>query len=646
MTGAASIGAALAEADRNQALLAAGLARVRTRLERVLAGREGAGAAEAAVKAADEAWDRLSARGTEAPLGRVFAGLGLTPFEADLLLLCAGVELDTALAAVVARMRGPGEPAEASFAVALAALDEPHWNAVSPGRPLRYWHCLTLAGASPTRASLVIDERTLTAMLGMADLDRALLDRARPLEAGDLMAPSQIEAAQVLGRGWRAGRGAQGLTGPHAEDRRAVAAQAARDLGMAAYLVRAAELPTDPAERSRLQRLWEREAIFRPLCLVVETGAGEAGAEAAVALAEGCACPIVLSARRRLAGPAGTAWHPVPAPRPEEQEALWHQALGVRANGALAEVPHVLSQFDLSAADIARVGRATAREGGRLWPRCRALAEPRLAALAERIEPVAGWERLVLPPRARETLTHIAAQVRNRFTVYHRWQLARSETRGRGISALFSGASGTGKTLAAEVLARELDLDLYRIDLSAVVSKYIGETEKNLAQIFDAAEGGGVILLFDEADALFGERSQVSDSHDRYANIEIAYLLQRMEAFGGLSILTTNIRDAIDQAFLRRLRFLIDFPFPDRALRREIWARNLPAAVDRAGLDLDGLARLNVAGGTIRNIALNAAFLAADQDAAISMEHLRRAAVYEYDKMGRPLSPSETEGWS
>src|SRR5206468_1643826 len=195
-----------------------------------------------------------------------------------------------------------------------------------------------------------------------------------------------------------------------------------------------------------------------------------------------------------------------------------------------------------------------------------------------------------------------------------------------------------GKTKAAEVLAGELDLDLYRIDLSAVVSKYIGETEKNLRRVFDAAEEGGAILLFDEADALFGKRSEVKDSHDRYANIEVSYLLQRMEAHRGLSILTTNLKSALDTAFLRRLRFVIEFPFPDCAQREGIWRRAFPPATPTEALDHAVLARLDVAGGSIRNIALGAAFLAADAGEPVRMRHVLRAAESEYQKLEKPFA--------
>ncbi len=199
--------------------------------------------------------------------------------------------------------------------------------------------------------------------------------------------------------------------------------------------------------------------------------------------------------------------------------------------------------------------------------------------------------------------------------------------------------------MAAEVLARELRLDLYRIDLSAVVSKYIGETEKNLRRVFDAAEAGGAILLFDEADALFGKRGEVKDSHDRYANIEVSYLLGRMEAYRGLAILTTDLKDALDAAFLRRIRFIVQFPFPGQAEREAIWRGIYPAPTPTEGLDSARLAQLNVAGGDIRNIALKAAFLAADAGEPVRMAHLLRATRHEYTKLERPLTGAEIGGW-
>jgi SpoVK/Ycf46/Vps4 family AAA+-type ATPase len=272
-------------------------------------------------------------------------------------------------------------------------------------------------------------------------------------------------------------------------------------------------------------------------------------------------------------------------------------------------------------------------------------ARPKLDDLAQRIEPAATWDDLVLPKVGLQVLRDVATQVHHRMTVYQSWGFATKGLRGLGISALFSGASGTGKTMAAEVLASELRMDLYRIDLSAVVSKYIGETEKNLRRVFDAAEEGGAILLFDEADALFGKRSEVKDSHDRYANIEVSYLLQRMEAYRGLAILTTNLKSALDTAFLRRLRFLIDFPFPDARSRAEIWRRIFPRQTPTENLDAAKLAQLNIAGGNIRNIALHAAFLAADAHEPVRMNHLLRAAQSEYAKLEKSLTDAEVRGF-
>jgi len=277
--------------------------------------------------------------------------------------------------------------------------------------------------------------------------------------------------------------------------------------------------------------------------------------------------------------------------------------------------------------------------------RCASLSR-RGRSLAQRIEPAATWDDLVLPDLQRAVLRDIATHVHHRATVYESWGFGAKGARGLGISALFAGASGTGKTMAAEVLANQLRLDLYRIDLSQVVNKYIGETEKNLRRVFDAAENGGAILLFDEADALFGKRSEVKDSHDRYANIEVSYLLQRMEAYRGLAILTTNMKQALDPAFLRRIRFVVQFPFPDAAQRAEIWRRIFPAQTPTDCLDIARLARLNVAGGNIRNIALHAAFQAAEAGEPVRMPHILRAAHSEYAKLEKPLTESEIGGWT
>jgi ATPase family associated with various cellular activities (AAA) len=268
---------------------------------------------------------------------------------------------------------------------------------------------------------------------------------------------------------------------------------------------------------------------------------------------------------------------------------------------------------------------------------CRAQSSPKLGALAQKIEPKHTWSEIVLPPDNLAQLEELCGQARRRHRVYGEWGFDRKLSLGKGLSALFSGPPGTGKTMAAEVVASALQLDLYRIDLSQVVSKYIGETEKNLHQIFLEAQSAHAILFFDEADALFGKRSEVKDAHDRYANIEVGYLLQKMEEYEGVAVLATNFSQNIDEAFLRRMHFIIEFPFPDHEYRRRIWQVVFPQEAPlSADVDFDALAReIKLAGGNIRNIALAAAFYAAGDGQVIEMRHLWQAARREHQKLGR-----------
>jgi hypothetical protein len=276
---------------------------------------------------------------------------------------------------------------------------------------------------------------------------------------------------------------------------------------------------------------------------------------------------------------------------------------------------------------------------------CRRLSSRGLAGLAQKVDSGRSWQDLVLADRHRQQLHEMCEQVRHREVVLGEWGLGGGGVAANGLSALFTGPPGTGKTMAAGVIANELQLDLYRIDLSQVVSKYIGETEKNLSRIFGEAEKSNAVLLFDEADALFGKRTQVSDAHDRYANIETSYLLQRMEEYEGIAILASNLRQNMDEAFLRRLRFLVEFPFPDVDERLQIWERHLRGSVPiEEGLDLVLLARrLPVSGGSIRNIVLSAAFLAAGQGRGVDMDHVLTAARREFEKIGKLWPDHEFE---
>jgi hypothetical protein len=439
------------------------------------------------------------------------------------------------------------------------------------------------------------------------------------------------------------------LCGDDEDGQEDVAARAAQMSGLALFILRADDLPPPGPDLTQIMLLWERESRLLPAALLLCCPPGVLSPPARL-LAEILPAPLFLGCRDALAVARPCLRLQVVRPPPAEQAFLWRQALGPASARFAAELEEIAAQFRLSARSIARSGAAAAQMPGQmaadLWDACRALARPRLEDLAQRIVPAATSPDLVLPEPQMQMLHQLAAQVRHRLRVYEDWGFAALGRRGLGVTALFCGASGTGKTLAAEVLAHELRLDLYRIDTSAVVSKYIGETPKHLKQVFDAAEAGGVLLLFDEADALFGKRSEVKDSHDRYANIEVGYLLQRLESFQGLAILTTNLKSSLDRAFMRRLRFVVNFPFPDAPQREAIWGRMFSPTAPISHLDSRRLAQLNVAGGNIRNIALNAAFLAAAAGESISMPHLLQAARQEVEKIERPLVDAETRGWA
>ncbi|HSJ74113.1 MAG TPA: ATP-binding protein [Miltoncostaeaceae bacterium] len=339
----------------------------------------------------------------------------------------------------------------------------------------------------------------------------------------------------------------------------------------------------------------------------------------------------------------------VPLPTFAERRAAW------AAYAGSDDVEDVAAKFRLSMtqiADAAEVARQSAAAEGEPGPAARHLdlgarraSSSRLGELAVRLEPAFDWDQLVLPPRPLEVLGSISPYLRHRDLVLSEWGYARAVAGSQGLKTLFAGESGTGKTMAGQVLARDLGLELFRIDLATVVSKYIGETEKNLDRIFGAAEGSNAILFFDEADALFGKRSEVSDSHDRYANIEVAYLLQKMEGYSGAVILATNFRQNIDEAFLRRLDFVIDFPFPEADDRARIWRLVLPdEAPVGDDVDVEFLSsQFKLSGGGIRNASVAAAFLAAEDGRVIGMRHLVMGVALEYGKLGRLTLESDFE---
>jgi hypothetical protein len=518
-----------------------------------------------------------------------------------------------------------------------------------------------------------MQERVLHYLAGVQYLDERLRHQFRPVAPAERLVPTHAAMAEDIASIWNEA-GKHGalpvieLCGFDRSSKKAIAAATAERFGLQLHSLSAWNLPHGgAAELTSLLRLWEREAILNSSALLLESddtdGPETLPAGVLSSLVEWMRSPLIISTRTsRQASLRNVVSFDVVNPTTVEQVELWRGALQPSFPSVNGEVETLVSQFSLNSSAIhSAAGQVignlhkngvsgdenqTARDlGGRLWDACRVQARPHLEGLAQRIPPMAGWDDLVLPERQKDILRQVAVHVRQRPKVYHSWGFAAKASRGLGISALFAGPSGTGKTMAAEVLAGELRLDLYRIDLSQVINKYIGETEKNLRRVFDAAEEGAAVLLFDEADALFGKRSEVKDSHDRYANIEVSYLLQRMEAYRGLAILTTNRKSALDQAFLRRIRFVVDFPFPEIEQRAEIWRRAFPDSTPTDGLHIARLARLNAAGGHIKNIAMGAAFLAADAGQPVRMCHLLAAARSEFAKLEKPLTDTEIAGW-
>jgi SpoVK/Ycf46/Vps4 family AAA+-type ATPase len=461
------------------------------------------------------------------------------------------------------------------------------------------------------------------------------------------------------------------LHGPHGVGKRELALHVCWRLNRCLLSIDAETLLSRGTEAESLLRLAFREALLQQAHLLVEH---------VDALLQDSARPLLkalaVSEYGRLVFLSGSApWtndeafagaslHSVELPLPEVtvRAAVWERYLAGQAPEAVAWARQLACQFRLTpgqiraAIELARnhhFSRAEERAMAvaDLAAACRSQARHKLRDLAVKIEPRCGWDDIILPADKLAHLREVCNQIRHQYRVFGTWGFGQKLTRGQGcqgLSALFTGPSGTGKTMAAEVLAHELGLDLYKVDLSGVVSKYIGETEKNLSRIFAEAETSNAILFFDEADALFGKRTELSDAHDRYANIETSYLLQKMEACNGTVILATNLRENMDEAFTRRIRFIIDFPFPDETNRRQIWRSHFPPEAPASPeIDYDFLARaLQVAGGSIKNIVLNAAFLAAaasDGDpgplngctATIGMREILHSAQREFAKMGK-----------
>ncbi len=601
---------------------------------------------------------------SELPIGRLAQAFELTDFDCDLLMLSLAPEIDPSIEILFAYALDDSSRKYPTAQLALALFAEGNeerltaLNRLSDEAPLRRFELVRIepgatSGTAHHSRPLKLDSRIREFLLGSTQLDSRLLRLSREISPIPLPKAHRGLVDDLKRRLQRAGYDSLLLTGPADSGKQLVAREVFKKIGRRLLQLDPQRLPPETSEREEMLRVAAREARLAALAYFMKAPEGDPGDKQSgnrfLELVERLDAPVVIDSAERLATTRKLVAELITRPARDAQEEIWTSVLGGKAASRSYDIAELVEQFDLGPENItAAAEEARARTTGRgtipgpvLWETCRAQCAWRMEDLAQKLTPSYSWKDIVLSPDTEKQLTEISAQVSKRAQVYERWGFARGIKRGRGINALFSGASGVGKTMSAEVLANDLNLDLYRIDLAGVVSKYIGETEKNLRRIFDAAEQSGAILFFDEADALFGKRSEVKDSHDRYANIEINYLLQRMEEYRGLAILATNRKSSLDRAFLRRLRFLVDFPFPNAAHRREIWQKSFPPDAPLGTLDYDFLSGLEVAGGNIRNIALNAAFIAAGRQGSIELQDVLHAVRREYSKIDKLVTESE-----
>lgn len=600
---------------------------------------------------------------------------GLGPFETGCLLLCLVVEDDLGAERLIAYVQDDVSKRRPRLDLAArmftTSADDDSWaQAFHPSNPLVRWKLLQVFDEpgqpfTPLRARYIALHPGVAMYLrGASTIDESLYPFAHLFEPGDALA-ARISRAELDGEfGSRLERLPAGQL-----DTPVIAVSGSDESQLeatAGVLAVAAERPLLIAD---LQELSTALGIEEALTLVQR----EAGLRGAVAflgntgplgnehwawlitrLREPSPAPLVVVATTPERPPWTGLTIPLPLGTFEGRRATWLRELGAAKAVTDEELDVLADTFELSATRIAEAARIAA--GSALWnapgtavpgtddvfAAARVAASPVLLSFARRITPRYQWNDIILPDDTRAQLQELTGRARYARIVLDSWGFGAKRT-GRGATALFAGPSGTGKTMAAEIMARELQLELYAIDLSGVVSKYIGETEKNLETIFTEASAASALLFFDEADALFGKRSEVKDAHDRYANIETAYLLQRIEAYPGPVILATNLKLNLDEAFLRRLDFAIDFPFPEETERGLIWRNAFPPAtpVDPA-VDFGFLAsQFRLTGGNIRNIALAAAFMAAADGTPIGMGHLMAATRREYQKLGRMISEAD-----
>jgi SpoVK/Ycf46/Vps4 family AAA+-type ATPase len=600
------------------------------------------------------------------PLQRIADDFGLSEFEQRVLVLALAPNVEPAYEKIYAYANDDITRRWPTVALALDVLTDDREAALGL-RHLFYQDSnlcrnqLLLVSETGTprppilSRQIVLHPHVSEVLIGHRDLDPALGKVAQLLAAQGKPAPEAVALSRVLRERRRA---FIYLGGRWQAEKEAAAAHAAASAGLGLILV------NGPALRSSLDAEQQGASLLRDArllgaALLFDDWLGaeaESPDNALLKLLERHPLPVFFSDR-----PAAAVKPPLeldlqvefPAPPFEERREAWSSSAGA----ATEDAAHLAATYRFGSRQIAaaaRMAAAIADLDGRdtvslrdIKAAAQAQSQPQLSSLAQKIVPRFTWEDIILPGDRLAQLHEIANYVLYQHVVYEQWKVGGNSRLGRGVAALFAGQSGTGKTMAAEVIANDLGLELYKIDLAGLVSKYIGETEKNLAKIFEEASDTNAILFFDEADAVFGKRTEVKDSHDRYANIEVSYLLQKIEEYDGIVVLATNLRANLDEAFLRRMRAIVEFPFPEVDDRLRIWAHMMRTGAPVQGdVDLEFMARqFRIAGGNIRNVVLFAAFLAASEGSSIGMSHLIQGTKREYQKLGRLVTESDFGRW-
>jgi len=617
--------------------------------------------------------ERLRALAAEDPgrLGHLCRIAELSALEAGTILICLASEADLGIERLVGYVQDDVTKRRPRVDLAVRLLAGENGQLAALGAfdaqaPLRRLGLITLHDEpgqpqTPLRARLIaLDPRIAAFLMGGDAIDEKLAEHAERVPVPPSREPGEPELGrQVANLAALPATSLEppvvALSGGDTGEIAVYAATLAAGASLSLIKVRLGPLVSDGEALPALRRA-VREAALQRSAILLDLDGLDKKAVAAVrdAVRNAPVAGLVLLASPEPIGWAGVNID-VPQPGFDAQRRLWASQMGDEPALGPGDFDAVAGKFRLEtnriidAASAAR-GLAIQRDPQHptvvvndLYAAARSESTPILNDLAKKIVPNYRWDDIILPEDARQQLREICAQVEHRHLVYDVWGLGRRLAMGKGLVALFAGNSGTGKTMAADVIAGTLGLDLYKIDLSGIVSKYIGETEKNLASVFKEAGSSNAVLFFDEADALFGKRSEVKDAHDRYANIETAYLLQQIEAYAGVVVLATNLKMNLDEAFLRRMHFVIDFPMPDEDDRRRIWQATIPAEMPiAADVDLSFLARqFKLAGGNIRNVVLSAAFLAATDGSDVEMKHFIRGVRREYQKLGRMVTTAE-----